>query len=152
MSFHISTRIVTSAGGIKPPCIEPVRLVQLQSMRIDYMSCCTQRISPCIAQGSAKQFDFQDKSDVDFGLATAASFDVWEKNIGGSSLYSATLSNGKLTQPNDNTLRATIADNESASFPAGAHHCEVWVTMEDGEDYCLAVGRLRVIDTRKKDT
>jgi hypothetical protein len=115
------------------------------------MSCCVKNMTPCIAQGADKDFEFRDNETVDLSSASEASFSIWRRNISGALLFSATLANSKLVFVNDYTLRATVTGAESLAFPSGSHHCELWVTMAGGEKYLLAAGRFKVTDTRKHD-
>jgi hypothetical protein len=115
------------------------------------MACCVQTISPCIVQGAAKVLDFTDNDTEDYSGATEITFDIWQGGVNGASLLSYSLTGTDITLINDYTFRASISNSDSASLPAGRHHCEAWVTLSGGERRCVGLGRFEVTDSRKHD-
>mgnify|MGYP001599916845 CR=1 FL=1 len=150
MTFAIPKRRVLQ--GLTPPnCPMRVAEITTQNIRVEFMSCCIQKISPCIPQGADKTLSFYDASTVDYSLATEITFDVWETVAGGVSLLSKSLSGATITLVNDYTFTLTISDVESGALTKGSKHCEAWVTAAGGERYCVGAGQFKVVDTRKFD-
>lgn len=134
------------------PCVAPIRENGLQSVGVRYVYC--DGIFPLdlrIAQNADKTFQFKDAATTDYSLATEITFDIWQNNISGASLYSASLTGGEITLIADNVFSLTIDNTESGAFPARRHYCEAWVTLPGSVKRCVGAGGFLVIDTRKHD-
>ena len=148
--MRLSNRLVMSGGGI-PVCPIPIREHASQSIQVRNMTCCVQKVAPCIVQSAAKSFQFIDVATQDYSTASEITFDIWRSSISGANLLSYSLTGGEITLVNDYTFQLTIGNTDSAALPAGTHHCEAWVTLSGGERRCVGRGRFRVIDSRKHD-
>lgn len=113
------------------------------------MSCTIRNGKLEIVQGADRVFQFQDSSTTDYTGASAVTFDIWQGNIGGTSLLSKTLSDVSFV--NAYTLSLSVTNTESATMPAGTHWFELWITLSGGEKRCPLLGRFKVIDARKQD-
>lgn len=150
MSIRPSGRIVLGAIPLAV-CVHQIRENSTQRIGVRVSDCCVKEIAPCVAQGAAKVFQFVDLDTVDYGDATEITFDVWQNNIGGTSLLTKTLSGTDITIADANIFQFTLTNAQSAALPAGTHHCEAWVTLSTGDRRCVGMGRFRVEDTRKHD-
>lgn len=150
MALRLNSRLVMGGGGI-PVCAIPIRENDSQTIQVRNMICCVQKIEPCIVQAAAKTFQFVDVTTEDYSTATEITFDAWRTSISGTSILSYSLTGGDITLVNDYTFQLTIGNADSASLPAGTHHCEAWVTLSGGERRCVGRGRFRVVDSRKHD-
>lgn len=138
-------------GGLSvPTCIERISEDAEQTFKVGFMSCKIQEISPFIAQNASKTFSFKSTSD-DYSLATEITFDVWQGNISGSPIYSASLTGGQITLVADGQFSLTITSAQSGALPIGRHYCEAWVTLPGNARRPVGIGRFQVIDTRKFD-
>lgn len=151
MAIRFSNRVVLPTGTVLAVCTEAIQQNDTQIMAVSVMACCVKQLDPCIVQGAAKVMQFRDAATEDYSGATEITFDVWQGGIGGTSLLSYSLTGTDITLVNDYTFQLTINNTDSASLPAGSHHCEAWVTMAGGERRCVGLGRFKVIDSRKYD-
>lgn len=151
MQIRYSNRVVLPVGTVLAVCAEAIRQNDTQIMAVDIMACCAKQLDPCIVQGAAKKLQFRDAVTEDYSGATEITFDVWQGGISGTSLLAYSLTGTDIALVNDYTFELTIDNTDSASLPAGSHHCEAWVTMAGGERRCVGLGRFKVIDSRKHD-
>lgn len=147
--IRLSGRTVLTSSPADTVCPVLVRIVEEQTIKVSFMSCCFEQISPCIAQGAAKTFHFRDKSaSADYTGATEITFDVWNS---ASIVLSRSLSGSTITVPEDRTFRLSISNADSAALPAGRLYCEAWVTTSTGDRRLVGKGDFIVEDTRKHD-
>lgn len=153
MTIYASGRFVIPSVPFVGICVTPIRENASQSMVVNVSSCCVQKITPCIAQGAAKTFNFVDAPTVDYSGCSEITFDVWTKRPGPSAtnVLSVSLTGGDITLPNDYTFGFSIDNATSAAIPAGKLYCEAWVTVSAGERRLVGAGSFDVIDTRKYD-
>lgn len=159
--MRLSGRLVaqlTPPGGV---CVEQIASIisqtsrieqnDSQTVRVDIMACCVQKLDLCLPQGAAKTFAFQDAETVDFSTATEITVDIWQGGIGGTSLLSVSLTGGQITLATDYRYQFKIGNATSAALPAGRHYCETWVTLASGDRRLTGAGTFSVINTRKFD-
>lgn len=128
-----------------------IRERAVQRVGVNVAINCSKEITPCVAQGAAKTFKFEDEATVDYSGATEITFDVWQNGIGGASLLSVSLSGSQITLPETNIFQFTLDNAASLALPKGRHWCEAWVTLSGGERRLVGSGWFEVQDTRKHD-
>lgn len=151
MTIRPTGRIVIPTVPALAACVIAVRERAIQTMEVRVGSCCAWTIEPCIVQGAAKVFRFDDLDTVDYSGATEITFDVWRRETGGANLLSKSLSAADITLPDSTMFSLSVSNAESAALPAGRHYCEAWVTLSTGERRCVGLGDFVVIDSRKHD-
>lgn len=146
-----SGRIVLASSPSTGICTYQVRLREIQTVRINVLSCCIYKNDMCIAQSEDQVYRMQDALTADYSGATEITFDVWQGGIGGVSLISLSLTGGDITIPTDNSFQFKIDDTVSTALPIGKHYYEAWVVTSAGDKKPVGAGSFRVEDTRKYD-
>lgn len=150
MSVRFSNRAVAEKVN-QAFCPVPIREQASQTIKVNIVNCSYQKIDVTIVQGADKSFIFQDQLTADYSNATEITVDVWENNINGSSIYSASLTGSDITLISDSSFTMTIDSSESELFPRGNHYIEIWVTLPGTVKRAVGIGRFRVVDSRKQD-
>ena len=151
MTITLSPGIIMTGLAGASICLVPIRANQTELVRIDYMSCCVENISLCIAQNADKTYSFSDNSGVDFSAATEISFTIWESRGDGVLVLDKTLSAGDITLASPTVFQLHVTHDDSSAMTPTRKYCEVWVTLLGGEQRLTGAGHYLVEDTRKFD-
>ena len=149
MSITLSPGIILAGLAGVSICSVQVNANQTESVRTNYMSCCVERISLCIAQNADKTYSFSDSSGVDFSAATEITFTIWETKIAGALVLNKTLSGGDITLASPTVFQLDVTNSESGAMTTTRKYCEVWVTISGGEQLVVGADLYEVKDTRK---
>lgn len=152
MTIVIPNAIVHAAavGAV----VQPIKVESrtLEIIKVDYMSRCIKKISPCIGQNADKTFSLQDKVTADYSNVSEYTFEIWNRvNDPAAALLTKTLTGGDIVIVGANTAQFDITNVESGTFTAGVYYCEAWVELVGGDRYPVGVGPFEVQDTRKYD-
>lgn len=149
MSITLSPGIIMAGLAGVSICSVRVAANQTQNVRINYMSCCIEAISLCIAQYADKTFSFTDRSGADFSTATEITFTIWEDANSGALVLNKTLSGADIILASPSTFQLEVTSTESGAMTTTRKYCEAWVTASGGDRSMVGAGTFDVKDTRK---